>query len=203
MSSPWLPSGSQALPLMLYVVPGWRAVKVTLVSDVLSLTCVSEPSMVMTRLYSTAWSTGFHFITMMSLLGELEIRSGATNTANREKNYLITEGIEHVGKTASHRQRLNSYCPSFDHYNWKKILSKLNVQSTQIWKFIIYSPSFNSKPVWVSFFSGTPNKVFWRMLVTKLFWVPLTPISICFVYYRSPWDHLVTSMLENVFFCVP
>ncbi len=38
---------------------------------------------------------------------------------------------------------------------------------------IFYSPSCNYKPVW-PFFCETKKKIFWRMLVTKLFWFPLT-----------------------------
>jgi len=34
---------------------------------------------------------------------------------------------------------------------------------------IIYSPSCHSKPVWLSFFCWTQNKIFWRILVTKHF----------------------------------
>ncbi len=40
---------------------------------------------------------------------------------------------------------------------------------------IVYSPSYHSKPVCLTLFCGT-SKIFKKMLVTKLFWWPLTSI---------------------------
>ncbi len=50
---------------------------------------------------------------------------------------------------------------------------------------IIYSPSCRSKPVCTSFFCLTQNKIFWRMLVTKQFWFPLTFIVFIFYFFHN------------------
>ncbi len=35
---------------------------------------------------------------------------------------------------------------------------------------IIYSPTSSSKPVWMTLFCWTQNRIFWRKFVTRLFW---------------------------------
>ncbi len=71
-------------------------------------------------------------------------------------------------------------------------------------KTCICSPSCCSKPVWLCFVDHK-KYIFWRMLVTKLFQVPIEFHYILkhTVEINGNRNCLVTNILQNIFFCIP
>ncbi len=61
---------------------------------------------------------------------------------------------------------------------------------------IIYSSSCHSKSVFISFFSGTQKKIFWRMLASRWFQIPLASIV-----NKSMGPKTVINIIQNILFC--
>lgn len=53
---------------------------------------------------------------------------------------------------------------------------------------IIYSPLCRSKPVCIFVLRRTLKNIFWRMLVPKQFWFPMTSYCIFCLYNGSHWE---------------